>query len=509
MNNNLDSQLTSLIHTNADKIVFLCGAGISMDYPTSIPTVNTFINSVLSECEVNKDIVHELNNRLNKVNYRFESLVDEIRKKCDKNLDLANIFDSKTYNSIHYFLAKMIQRGSQVITTNFDNCIENAYCSFNCIEAMSRYVYDGFDLNEITKLNESSLIKVHGSHALIDDDKEELVITISALSKTTKAFSMLPNWKNCLLDMFKNKIIVVIGYSCSDDFDLVPLLAESHPNKLIWINYYNGNEFPMLQNRIDNSKVKELAYKINVKYYNGQVNPFLNEWSNSLGLKIQHGNLEKQYKISDYILRNYDSKAKKMILCNEILLAYGLYDKLFRDENNNQIRIQNIKGLYRTGNYEMVLSKCELLLNEYLSKDIRKELLYYYSSVLYYKQKYIEAIRICVEGINISEDDPYYFLNMKINYASISYVYGSTLDDNEKHIWINNAIDVYKEVLEKSIGINIEAEANALWGLGNISKYYGDNNNALFYLKQAKTILEQIGNAYAIDLISETINSIE
>ena len=58
-----------------------------------------------------------------------------------------------------------------------------------------------------------------------------------------------------------------MGYSCSDDFDIVPLLAESRPREVIWLNYDSKNNIPVFTQDISNIKIIELSKKIVILYY--------------------------------------------------------------------------------------------------------------------------------------------------------------------------------------------------------------------------------------------------
>ena len=104
-------------------------AGISLDPPTSLPTVNAFICNILEESGISNETVDKVYSQFGKTNYRFESLIDEIRKMCDVNLLLTKLFDSGSFNKIQDFFIANVKKGASVITTNFDNCIENA-CLF-------------------------------------------------------------------------------------------------------------------------------------------------------------------------------------------------------------------------------------------------------------------------------------------------------------------------------------------------------------------------------------------
>ena len=181
-----------------------------MDAPTSLPTVNRFICDILKESGIPDTTVDKVYEQFGKTNYRFESLVDEIRKMCDVDLLLTKLFDSASFNKIHHFLSLMLKNGASIVTTNFDNCIENA-CIFENLDLSNRLVYNGTDLTEGEKSLSSVLIKIHGSQPLEKEKAEELVVTIKALAKTEKAFKAFPNWREYLLNLISNKTVVVMG----------------------------------------------------------------------------------------------------------------------------------------------------------------------------------------------------------------------------------------------------------------------------------------------------------
>ncbi len=285
----MNKALNELITMPLSDVVFLCGAGILLDSPTSLPTVYRFIESILINCGLEEDKITKVLNQFGYKSYRFESLIDEIRKTCDKELVITDVFKSDSFNEIHYFLANMIKKGTSVITTNFDNCIENALLSKNIdLNCANRIVYDGNDLIEGRINTNNVLIQIHGSHSFLGSESPELVITISALAKTTKAFALLPKWKRYIKELLFDRTLVVMGYSCSDDFDIVPLLYESKPKDIIWLNYKHQNNMPIQEMNIDNLSVSNLSKVLPLKYYSGQIVPFLRIW-----IAKQNGVLKK------------------------------------------------------------------------------------------------------------------------------------------------------------------------------------------------------------------------
>ena len=508
----MHQKLEKLTKENPEDILFLCGAGISLDAPTSIPTVNKFICDVLEESGISKGTIARVYNQFGKINYRFESLVDQIRKNCDTDLLLTNLFDSSTFNRIHHFLASMLGLGASIITANFDNCIENACFSEN-YEFSNRFVYNGMDLSNGDGMPLSNvLVKIHGSRPIEKEVAGELVVTIKALAKTEGAFRGLPNWRKYLLDLISNKIVVVMGYSCSDDFDIVPLLAESKPKEVIWLNYDNNNCMPVFTHEIANTNINELAKNIPILYYNGRLVPFLLEWSRRVPFCLHEGELESQFTVKKYILQHYKTEAEKYVLCNEIFLSYSLYNEVVVFGDNLQLHLQKIKSEFRLKNYEYVIAQCREITKSDAPSRILQEALYYLSSALYYKRDYKEATKIAQKCVYIGQkvNDKDFYLNSLINYASIKYVYASTLSCKKKQNNILKQVQkIYVFVLNNAEGINIEAKANALWGLGDLERYMGNLCKALELLREALVTLRKIGNSYAINQLESTLKDIE
>lgn len=67
----------------------------------------------------------------------------------------------------------------------------------------------------------------------------------------------------------------------------------------------------------------------------------------------------------------------------------------------------------------------------------------------------------------------------------------------------------YHIVQERADGVNIEAKANALWGLGDLERYRGNPNEALELLQDSLVILKKIGNVYAINQLENIIKDVE
>lgn len=507
----LSKELYDVICSDPTQLVFLCGAGISLDSPTSLPTVNNFIRSLLVECGVSDDTIEKVHKRMGMRNYRFESLIEEIAKTCDRTFEITKLLHSKTFNEIHCFLSKMLRMGSSVITTNFDNCIENAEAYIFKNSTINRFVYTGKDLTTPIKETAGIYIKIHGSHPIHSEPATELVITISALAKTERAFAAFPIWKQSLLNTISGKTIVVMGYSGSDDFDVIPLLEESSPKEVIWLDFDSKNLLPSLVNKSNNINIERLKNFLPISIFRGQLLPLLTLWSNHHGFINISGPSIPPFSVKEYITYFQPTLVQKILLSNEILLSYGLYEDINHQVYSPEIQFQQVKSLFRLGKYKETEVLCKDILCNTVSNKLHYGILYYLSSALYFQADYLEALNHAHRGmlLGYKSGDIVYYMNALINYASISFVYASTLDEKQEKKLISNAERKYRYVLQHSSGISVEAHANALWGLGEIEHYRNNYNEALAYLEKALEILLKIGNSYAINQLEKTIADIK
>jgi tetratricopeptide (TPR) repeat protein len=222
----------ALEEIDVNRLTILCGSGVSTPPPSSIPTVACFIRSCIQAADAPQSMCRAIEERMNgHPAPRFEVLVELIRSAWDPELQLTQIFDSPYCTEMHRYLAQAATAGAAVITTNFDTCIERAGP-----DIPNRMVFGGTDLHGHAPLSHV-LVKAHGSHAVDSESSSELVISISALSRTARAYAEYPGWRSYLRALLDHRQILVLGYSGSDDFDIMPLLAESTPESVLWLQY--------------------------------------------------------------------------------------------------------------------------------------------------------------------------------------------------------------------------------------------------------------------------------
>ncbi|MFX0064826.1 MAG: tetratricopeptide repeat protein [Candidatus Hermodarchaeota archaeon] len=237
-----DFDLKNLL-TSDEPLTFLVGAGISIDPPTNLMPAGAIINAILrfgaAAEAVDKILTIDA--------LRFEYIVEEFRNIYDPELQFLNYFEEATQpNAIHRFLARMIQQGHYVMTTNFDSLIERAVGldqdKLRIIITRADFETYG-DPQRNQQNNLLAVYKLHGSlknHKTGQDTKESVITTLDALGKHKEGeiFSVEPFKRPLFQKIGQQRTLVVLGYSGGDDFDIVPTLRElTGLNRVIWLEH--------------------------------------------------------------------------------------------------------------------------------------------------------------------------------------------------------------------------------------------------------------------------------
>lgn len=218
---NILEELTSL-GDNPDHVAFWTGAGISMPWPTCAPSGPSLTHMALtsyftadSSCRLSS-LYKELE-LTNAGRPRLETILDVVVENfgADGLVPLLSSLGNADPNHYHSFLAQHARAGGRQVTTNFDTCVERS----GVPEGAVVHAHGAFDPASVSSLGATlSVIRrgiPDGLAAEIDD----------VLS-------------NC-------RLLVFIGYSGSDFFDIDPFLRSRHQllsrTRLV-VHDYRANE---------------------------------------------------------------------------------------------------------------------------------------------------------------------------------------------------------------------------------------------------------------------------
>ncbi len=229
----------------AGEVAVFCGAGISLN--SGLPLVPHFIRAVLERLgAAEADVRAVLDSAL-----PFEGFV-QILGNCSDIAELLTIFELGAPNPTHLFLAEIAKAGyvRAIATTNFDSLLEQALVQSGAARGLDFDVlYRDEDFERVATGRGSQVIKVHGSI----DDKPNMAIMLRQV-----AGRVLSDARRSAIDaIFGNgphRRVLVLGYSCSDLFDLSPhieALANGH-REVIFIDHHRDRaELRSLSERVE------------------------------------------------------------------------------------------------------------------------------------------------------------------------------------------------------------------------------------------------------------------
>lgn len=215
---------------------FFVGAGISLDSGLKDfqALSQTIIERIMPD-SLNPSELEYLTQYL-RPEVILQIMIEELDQKVLRSL---HVLAGHKPTSNHFVLAEALRRGNSVFTTNVDNLIERA-CEIRGIEFKRCYEDNHFTevVNEVSSMNKTKkgcLFKLHGT---IEEDKElnERYITILvALNQVGRGLSK-PK-ETVLRHYLQHNDICFMGYSCQDDFSVLPVLMNTpSEKKALWLS---------------------------------------------------------------------------------------------------------------------------------------------------------------------------------------------------------------------------------------------------------------------------------
>jgi len=481
------------------KLTFLAGAGCSIDPPSCLPAGGQMIEAMVSfSCKES-----EVKRILSLKSLRFEQLVEILRDQLDPELKLIEYYGlCDNPNKIHLFLAEMMKRGHYVMTTNFDYLIEYALMQSAVKKESIVPVITKDDFNtysnpeELYHNNQFPLYKVHGSCKNIitgEETKKSLIATIQAFGSGKEGesvFQLEPFKRSLFENISKNRTLVVMGYSGSDDFDIVPTLKQLRElNQIIWIDHAGQGTIPEViaintgSIVSDDNKVGTILQEIQqmdygVQVYRIKVNTiefieticnltlevkgesFTEDPNEYLRYNLRTPNAIELYETPFKIYRKL-SELRFALQCAGIALA-----RTKMDENFKKPTFLPEKAL--------LLKQVELLIE---IATIHLEI----GELEYAKNKFGDALEICEKELENID------LTSKI-YTNMGFYLLNKGDTTKAFDFLNKSLKIDED--EGNLG----DKAKTLLNIGRIMRIRGQSEQAFNYFKEVLKIAEQLGD---------------
>jgi len=228
--------LDRLQKTTRSKMVFFVGAGISI--PSDVLNFQKLGKKIIQD--ITDDKLRDDEAELLSQNLRPEVILQvAVEELGPMVLHSLQMLKGHRPNPNHLFLAQALRSGNWVFTTNIDNLIEEA-CRQTNVKVERCYEDGHFEKFErhLSGLRDvpGCLFKLHGT---IEADRlgdERYRTILMALRQVGRGLSE-PK-KRVLSHFLRHFDFCFMGYSCQDDFSVVPLLTDTDSDRSIfWLSY--------------------------------------------------------------------------------------------------------------------------------------------------------------------------------------------------------------------------------------------------------------------------------
>ncbi len=204
------------------KLAVLCGAGVSFQsgVPIVIPLVSRMLNSLGTE----RSII----DRISTSAIPFEATIETIAKEVSITR-LLDVFDADRPSATHHLIARLAVQGAidTIVTTNFDELFEHSLDMEGSLKGRDYVV--AAEPHEFSRIDwadrRTKVVKLHGSIG----DKGKLGVTLNAIAVGSAVARMREVMRRLFLDAGYRSVLVV-GYSCSDVFDITPAIESCTPS---------------------------------------------------------------------------------------------------------------------------------------------------------------------------------------------------------------------------------------------------------------------------------------
>ncbi|MFX0023235.1 MAG: tetratricopeptide repeat protein [Candidatus Hermodarchaeota archaeon] len=521
----------------------IAGAGCSIDAPSSIPASNKLMEEIINFSCANS----EIENILKIDGLRFEILLEIIRSLLDKELKILEYLELfEKPNIIHFYLAEMIYRGFNVITTNFDFLIEHAIIQSNKKKdsIVPVIIEDDFrhyeNINDYLKEDTKFLFKIHGSTKDIlqkRDTREYFLSLIKKIGSYKTEFNLffVEPYKGVLLNkLFNKSIALIIGYSGENDYDIVPILKRYHKwRRIIWINHIENNGDKEIITKILKTRdrsTKDLdsldTILLEIKYQNPHIELYRIDTNIKKSLKrilnfeptVDQNDSAPNF--SDWLHNNIDEPNQmiKYLIPHVIYFNFDRLEDSFRcgiralenidkDSRNSHklLVLNNIAWIYyKMGNYSEAIEYFEeatKIAHELGKKS--QELIYLSNLGEIYERirNFPLAIQKYEEAMKIAEDSGNSMEKLRIM-NSVIEIYEELQDYSRALLFSGEAIKISEKLGD------LKKKALILNNIGSI--YFKENNLelALEYFQQAEKIFRRLNDIENLIICLNNIGTI-
>lgn len=475
------------------EFAIFCGAGISKN--SGLPLANQLKECVLKRFFLDKKDIPELM----RSDLPFEGFMEIIRNKVDIS-KILDIFALGTPSTNHMFLAKLAKYGllKTIYTTNFDLLIEKALEREGLHKEKDFRVYSSEeDFSTLYQnINKISIIKIHGSI----DNKDSIRTTLKAVASKSLSDERIPAINHMLLINGNTgcKTLVILGYSCSDTFDIVPQIRNLKKNLKHMILVVHSKE-----EAIEDIRKSNDAYPF--KNYSGKciktdTDRFIELWWKHLSTKI--GKYESEsYEIN--WRKNISEWADNLKKCKGLNILGSLFNSISSFDKAIEYFNKSLEIAHKTGDKSGEIECCKGLGDVYQNLGDDTKRIENYERVIKLTNDIAKVGYIRKEGqlVDIHEDERTSEILHNLKQCS------QMMNEYKESIKYDNNEETYNKAI-KQLGVLLELVKKSGYKSEEAACYISLGTN-YYMLKNYKRAIEcwEIGREIAIEVGAKYIES--
>ena len=482
-------------------LAVLCGAGISKN--SGLPLANELKRYILEKLPIDKKDIAEIMAS----NFPFEAFIETISKNTDIS-KILDVFEDGEPNTNHILIAKLAKKGylKTIFTTNFDLLIERALEKEGLKEGKDFNVYcdeDQFSEVDFDNLNKISIFKIHGSA----DNRDSIRLTLKGVASKTLSDKRM----KVILYLFsigRHKKVLILGYSCSDEFDITPQLQsiEENQKEIIFIEHCKKRgKIQVLGINEGKNPFKTFPGK-RIKCNTDHIIKYL--WNSFWGIMEKHKDVgfkpEWETHIDDWGKEVEESKGLEWAIVGIIFYKISNFNKAI-EFHEKSLKIAKAKGnraveskcyrnlgaaYYQLGNYNKGMEFYKASLKVFKDIGDRKGESTCYNGLgygHYFFKNFKKAVEFHEKCLEIAKD-----IDIRSGesacYTSLGNVYHALGDFNKE-------IEFYEKSLKIDIDVGDKAGESANYtNLGKVHHSLGDFKKAIEFYEKSLKIAKAMGN---------------
>lgn len=226
-----------LVALDVSEVSVLAGAGVTRAAggPTAQELLSAIAEELISEPSWRQWVAQHVQPS---GELRFETAMEELGSTADPDLTVLQLFNGVPPGPLHAALARAAARGARLMTVNFDDLLEQAVGG----EGLPAWTVDLQQGAHLAQLDEPGAVaKLHGTLHLhrgpqgVQAATAPLQATISEIVTAGGGAGLRPDVEQRMHGLIDGRDLLVVGYSGSDDLDVMPSLGRARPRRAVWV----------------------------------------------------------------------------------------------------------------------------------------------------------------------------------------------------------------------------------------------------------------------------------